>query len=93
VGAVLLLGNLPSPEGFTDDDRKELFYTFLLIGLDGGVNTDTIMVASYDAVKMEGNVISIPRDSLENVQRRVRKINAAYPAGTLFGGGRDGGIA
>ena len=89
----LNIGNgLQAPEGFTSDDRKDQFYTFLIIGLDEGVNTDTIMVASYDAVNMEANIISVPRDSLVNVKRTVKKINAAYPAGTLHGGGREGGV-
>ena len=86
-------GGLHAPEGFTADDRKEQFYTFLIIGMDEGVNTDTIMVASYDSLNNEANIISIPRDSLVNVKRTVKKINAAYPAGTLHGGGREGGIA
>ncbi|MDR1558963.1 MAG: LCP family protein [Clostridiales bacterium] len=83
-----------APEGFTSEDRKEEFYTFLIIGLDGGINTDTIMVASYDAVNMEANIISIPRDSLVDVKRGTKKINAAYAAGTLYGErGVDEGIA
>ena len=90
---LLIGGGMFAPEGFTSEDRKELFYTFLIMGLDEGVNVDTIMVASYDGVNKKANIISIPRDSLVNVQRNVRKINAAYPAGTLRGGGRAGGIA
>lgn len=82
-----------APEGVTDDDRKKDFYTILIIGVDGGVNTDTIMVASYDGVNKEANLISFPRDSLVNVKRKVKKINAAYPAGTLNGGGQAGGVA
>ena len=84
--------DLAAPEGFADQDRKELFYTFLIIGLDGGVNTDTIMVASYDALNKKANIISIPRDSLVNADRPMKKINAAYASGTLNGGGVDGGI-
>jgi LCP family protein required for cell wall assembly len=81
------------PEGMTADDRKKDFYTILIIGLDGGVNTDTIMVASFDNANKEANIVSIPRDTLVNVQRRIKKINAAYPAGTLNGGGKAGGVA
>ncbi len=89
----LSLGNgLPAPEGFTDDDRKEQFYTFLIVGMDGGINTDTIMIASYDAKNQQASIIGIPRDSLVNVKRRVKKINSAYAAGTLNGGGKEGGI-
>jgi len=83
---------LEAPEGFTSDDRKELFYTFLIIGLDEGINSDTIMVASYDGVNNEANLISIPRDSLVNVNRPLKKINAAFPVGASIGG-LEGGIA
>jgi LCP family protein required for cell wall assembly len=81
------------PEGVTMSDRKAEFFTVLIIGLDGGVNTDTIMVASFDDVSKTADLISIPRDTLVNVQRRIKRINSAYPAGTLNGGGRAGGIA
>ncbi len=82
-----------APEGVTDADRKKEFYTLLIIGTDGGVNTDTIMLASYDNINKKANLISIPRDTLVNVKRSIKKINAAYPSGTLNGGGKDGGIA
>ena len=83
----------PMPEGFTLEDRKPLFYTFLIIGLDGGINTDTIMVAAYDGTEHKGYLIGIPRDSKVNVQRNVKKINAAYPIGTRNGGGKEGGVS
>ncbi|MCL2004233.1 MAG: LCP family protein [Oscillospiraceae bacterium] len=82
-----------APEGVTDEDRKPDFFTVLILGLDSGVNNDAIMVASYDAANREAHLISIPRDTLVNVTRRVKKINAAYAAGTLNGGGADGGVA
>lgn len=89
----LIGNNSPEPEGFTVEDRKEDFYTFLIFGLDAGVNTDTIMVAAYDGVAHKAYVIGVPRDSKVNVKRSVKKINAAYPVGTLNGGGKDGGIS
>ena len=82
-----------APAGFTADDRKEQFYTFLIIGIDDGVNTDTIMVASFDGINREVNIIGIPRDSLVNITRSIRKISAAFPLGSLRGRGREGGIA
>lgn len=85
-------GGLPAPERFSPLDRKDLFYTFLIVGLDSGTSTDTIMVASYDGVSQTADIIAVPRDSLVNVKRRVKKINAAYGAGTLDGGGREGGV-
>ena len=80
------------PLGFAGEDRKELFFTFLILGLTEGLNANTIMVASYDAMNQEMNLVSIPRDSLVNADRNVRKINAAYPLGTLNGGGVEGGV-
>jgi len=73
-------------------ERRERFFTFLIFGLDEGQNTDTIMVAGFDEIAGRGYVISIPRDTRVDVQRRARKINSAYPAGRLHGGGHEGGV-
>jgi len=81
------------PLGETPPNRKDQFYTFLIFGLDESYNTDTIMVGSYDAVNQEANIISIPRDTKSDVNRYMKKINAAYGAGTLNGGGPEGGVA
>jgi len=87
------IGNgLTAPSGFTDEDRKELFFTFLIMGLDEGINVDTIMVASYCGVTNTANIISIPRDIPVNVSRRHRKINIAYPAGVIHGGSSEAGV-
>jgi len=84
--------NLVAPERFTDDDRRNNFFTFLIIGLNEGRNANTVMVASYDATAREGHLISIPRDSLINVNRTGRKLSSSYLAGSGAGRGRDGGI-
>ena len=76
----------------SDWERRERFFTFLIFGLDEGANTDTIMVAGFDEIAGRGYVISIPRDTRVDVQRRARKINSAYPAGRLHGGGHEGGV-
>ena len=81
------------PENFTVSDRKEAFYTFVVFGIDVGANTDTLIVASYDGKNDEAHMVHIPRDSLVNVSRSIKKINAAYGAGTLNGGGREGGVS
>ena len=52
-------------------------YTLLLIGKRDG-NTDTLMVAMLDTEKGELNVVSIPRDTVVDVSRRIPKINGAY---------------
>ena len=61
-------------------DRKEEFYTFLVVGRDtgGGGNTDTIMVMSYDIPNQQLNVLNIPRDTMVNVPWDVKKINSVY---------------
>ncbi len=61
-------------------DRKEEFYTFMVVGRDtgGGGNTDTIMVASYDVPNQRLNVLNIPRDTMVNVPWDVKKINSVY---------------
>jgi LCP family protein required for cell wall assembly len=84
--------DLPESGEVTPTERKPEFYTFLVFGLDGGVNTDTIMVAAYDGVKHKAYVIGFPRDGKVNVRKKIKKINAAYPVGTLNGGGKEGGI-
>ncbi len=62
--------------------RKEQFHTFLLMGADdGNGNADTIMVGSYDVKNGKICVLSVPRDTLVDVSRTVKKINGAYGAG------------
>jgi len=83
---------LRAPERFGNEDRKELFFTVLILGLTEGQNANTIMVASFDGVSGEANLVSIPRDSLVNTDRWLRKINGAYPFGLLEGRGVIGGV-
>jgi len=64
-------------------ERKPGFYTVLLIGIDEYNNTDTLMVASIDSVNKKASLISIPRDSLVDVSRGMKKINAAYANGGI----------
>lgn len=72
-----------------DGDRKEDFFTFLVIGRDtgGGGNTDTVLLAAYDVKNQEMNVMSIPRDTMVNVNWDVKKINSVY---NFNGGGEEG---
>ena len=83
---------LNAPEGFTTEDRRELFYTFLIVGLDDNMITDAIIVASFDGVSNTASAVSIPRDTKVNVNRNVRKINVAHSAGRIFGDTPDSGI-
>lgn len=75
--------------GGVSSDRKEDFYTFLVVGRDtyGGGNTDTIMLASYDIPNQKLSVMSIPRDTMVNVSWDIKRINSVY---NMYGGGDDG---
>ena len=64
-----------------DGKRKsEDFYTILVLGRDtgGGGNTDTMLLASYDVTNQKATVMSIPRDTMVNVDWDVKKINSVY---------------
>ena len=68
-------------------DRQQDSYTILLVGNDdGNGNTDTIIVGRLDTVNHTMDFVSIPRDTIVNLDWNVRKINAVY-AGTANSGG------
>lgn len=74
----------------SDGERKsEDFYTVLILGRDtgGGGNTDTMLLASYDVTNQKATVMSIPRDTMVNVNWDVKKINSVY---NMYGGGDKG---
>lgn len=59
--------------------RKDYYWTFLLIGMDrGGGNTDSLMLVTYDVENQRVSVGSIARDTRVDVERKLKKINAAY---------------
>ncbi|MBR2667298.1 MAG: LCP family protein, partial [Oscillospiraceae bacterium] len=63
-------------------DRKDGWYTFLVIGVDdGNGGSDTMMVAAFDTKNKVVNVVSIPRDTLANVSWEPKKLNSAYNHG------------
>ena len=67
----------PEP-GETDEPavsslRKPNNYTFLVFGTDGQANTDVIMTVTFDADNYKLNVVSIPRDTMTNVEWNVKK--------------------
>jgi LCP family protein required for cell wall assembly len=70
-------------------DRKDDFYTFLVLGRDtgGGGNTDTILLAAYDIANQKLNVMSIPRDTMVNIPYDIKRINSVY---NHAGGGDEG---
>lgn len=70
------------------EDREDGIYNVLVVGTDKvGLNTDTILVLSLDSKNNRANVMSIPRDTMSNVTRSVKKINAAYAIGAKKGKG------
>ncbi|MEG1878501.1 MAG: LCP family protein [Pseudoflavonifractor sp.] len=74
----LVPGETPRPPA--SSDRKDNFWTFLVVGRDtyGGGNTDTILLAAYDIPNQKLNVMSLPRDTLVNVSWDIKKINSVY---------------
>lgn len=70
-------------------NRKDQFYTFLVVGQDtgGGGNTDTLMLAAYDVPNQTLNVMSIPRDTYVNYNGRKVLVNSVY---NRAGAGEDG---
>lgn len=70
----------PEEEGLR---RRDLCYTFLLLGTDdGNGNADTIMVGTYDVKAQKVGLASVPRDTIvDRDWTRYPKINGAYGGG------------
>lgn len=65
-----------------DKTRKKDFYTFMICGTDNdGTRTDTIIVASYNIKTQTVNMVNIPRDTMSNVKRKIKKINSGFNGG------------
>lgn len=63
-------------------ERMKGSYNILAVGRDKvALNTDTIMLVHIDTENDILNIMSIPRDTMSNVKRYVKKINAAYGVG------------
>jgi len=63
------------------DDRKEQFYTFLLVGqsqVTGGSLTDTMMLVAYDVPNQKLSIMSLPRDTYVNYNGRNVLLNTIY---------------
>ena len=59
--------------------RQDGVYTILLVGEDQiSGNTDTILVGKLDTVNHKMDFVSIPRDTLLNMDGDMRKINCIY---------------
>lgn len=70
-------------------DRKDQFYTVLLVGQDtlGGGNTDTMMLGAYDVLNQKLSVLSLPRDTYVKWNGSTVLLNSIYNRG---GGGDKG---
>lgn len=68
------------PEPPTIEEIRSLdIFTFLIFGIDGFGNTDVIMVASFDSEEKTLDVVSIPRDTMVNVDWGLKKANSIQP--------------
>ena len=64
------------------EQRKPDCYLILVSGVDdGNGGSDTNILVSLDAKNDTIHCVSVPRDTLVNVKRKVKKINAAYNMG------------
>lgn len=71
--------------------RQRGVYTLLLAGRDDASgNTDTILLGRLDTERHRLDLVSIPRDTLVNLDWQVRKLNAVY-AGTANAGSDGAG--
>lgn len=62
-----------------ENPRHDGVYTLLLVGNDdGNGNTDTIILSRFDTENKRIDLVSIPRDTIVNLDWRVRKLNAVY---------------
>jgi len=92
-----VLHSIDPPQEFGMWERREHFYTFMIIGTDERRIADVIIIASYNVATHEANLVFIPRDmkvrpDLAERGDNVFRINGAYPSGRRFGGGDEGGI-
>lgn len=66
--------------------RKAGVYTILLAGRDeASGNTDTVLLGRLDTRQHRLDLVSIPRDTLVNLDWPVRKLNAVYAAAANAG--------
>ena len=89
VFALMKVGSKSMPSSIDVSSNEPV--NILLLGMDIGdpkqvdntsiKRTDTIMVLNYNPTNKKLNVVSIPRDTLINVNGRNAKINAAYAIG------------
>ncbi len=63
-------------EDTLDGNRK---YNILCCGVDESrENADTIILATFDPETQDLKLLSLPRDTMSNVERTIKKLNASY---------------
>lgn len=97
IGALIAVAIIALGLGFVDEsdlmapiDRESGKINALILGTDeGGLRTDTIMVASFDLDTAEINMLSIPRDTKLYVKNRklTRKITEVHAMSAKDGKG------
>lgn len=67
-----------------DSEDSDQVYTFIVAGKDvAAYNTDIIMLVKFDTGKKKIDILNIPRDTMVNTNRKVKKINASYHSGGI----------
>jgi len=71
-----------------DKEEDEVFFgevtrdtdniSILLLGIDAHGNTDVVMLVAFNPEKSTMNVVSIPRDTMVNVDWDIRKVNSIH---------------
>ena len=74
-------GELRPPFENLSKDRNPDCYTFLILGSDNGVNTDTIMAAMFNVKESTISILNIPRDSYVTTKNFSGKITNVYGTG------------
>ena len=68
----------------SNSQPEERSYTFLVAAKDKVAdNTDTIMLVKLDLGKKEINILHIPRDTMLDTNRKVKKVNSSYQVGGI----------
>lgn len=68
----------------SDGPAENQVYTFLVAGKDKVAdNTDTIMLVKLDISGKSANILNIPRDTMLDTDRKIKKINSSYQIGGI----------
>jgi len=68
----------------SNSQPEERSYTFLVAAKDKVAdNTDTIMLVKLDLANKEINILHIPRDTMLDTNRKIKKVNSSYQVGGI----------